>query len=83
MLACGNHRPTEVEHWTAAGLIQDVPEPFFLQRYGQAYRLELDHFFTQLRSGGALGATIADGVAAQRLADAATQSLSSGQPVAL
>lgn len=83
MLACGNHRPTEVEHWTAAGLVRDVPEPFFLQRYGQAYRLELDHFFTQLRSGGALGTTIADGVAAQRLADAATQSLSSGQPVEL
>lgn len=83
LLACGNHRPSEVAHWTAAGLNHDLPEPFFLQRYREAYRLELDHFFTQLRTGGPLSTTIADGIAAQRLADAAAQSLSTGQPVAL
>lgn len=83
LLACGNHRPSEVAHWTAAGLNHDLPEPFFLQRYREAYRLELDHFFTQLRTGGPLSTTIADGIAAQRLADAAAQSLSTGQPVTL
>ncbi|MGE8633170.1 MAG: Gfo/Idh/MocA family oxidoreductase, partial [Achromobacter piechaudii] len=83
MLSCGNHPVSEVVHWTAQGIVQDLPEPFFLQRYKEAYRLELDHFFTQLRSGGPLRSMIADGVAAQRLADAAAQSLSLGQPVTL
>ncbi len=83
MLSCGNHPVSEVVHWTAQGIVRDLPEPFFLQRYKEAYRLELDHFFTQLRSGGPLRSTIADGVAAQRLADAAAQSLSLGQPVTL
>lgn len=83
MLACGNHRPTEVEQWTATGVAHDVPEPFFLQRYREAYRRELDHFFTQLRTGGPPCVTIEDGVAAQRLADAAAQSLATGLPVTL
>lgn len=83
MLAASNHRPTQVAHWTAEGVVHDTPEPFFLQRYRDAYRLEIEHFFTQLHTGGALRSTIDDGVAAQRLADAAALSLSTGQPVLL
>ena len=44
----------------------DKPERFFLQRYREAYRLELAHFFETLQSGGAFRTTIADGVAAQK-----------------
>jgi len=83
MLQCGNHRPTEVVQSDAQGVHADKPEHFFLQRYREAYRLELAHFFETLQSGGTFRTTIADGVAAQRLADAASESLKSGQSVAL
>ncbi|MEK8033079.1 inositol 2-dehydrogenase [Ideonella sp. DXS29W] len=83
LLACGNHRPTEVQQWDANGVKSDLPEHFFLQRYREAYRLELAHFFDRLQSGAAFRTTIADGVAAQKLADAATASWQSGQAVSL
>jgi myo-inositol 2-dehydrogenase / D-chiro-inositol 1-dehydrogenase len=83
MLQCGNHRPSEVVQSDALGVHADKPEHFFLQRYREAYRLELAHFFDTLQSGGPFRTTIDDGVAAQKLADAAAQSLASGAVVAL
>jgi myo-inositol 2-dehydrogenase/D-chiro-inositol 1-dehydrogenase len=83
MLQCGNHKPSEVVQSDASGVHADKPEHFFLQRYREAYRLELAHFFETLQSGGRFRTTIDDGVAAQKLADAAAQSWASSQPVAL
>ncbi|WKB51284.1 inositol 2-dehydrogenase [Eleftheria terrae] len=83
LLACGNHRPSEVLQWDARGVHADKPEHFFLQRYRDAYRLEMAHFFDALQTGAPLRTTIADGVAAQKLADAAALSHQSGQPVRL
>jgi myo-inositol 2-dehydrogenase/D-chiro-inositol 1-dehydrogenase len=81
LLQCGNHTPTEVTQWDASGIHADKPEAFFLQRYAAAYRLEIAHFFECLQSGSPFKTTVADGVAAQKLADAATASAKSGQPV--
>ena len=81
MLQCGNHAPSEVVQWDTQGVRRDKPENFFLQRYAAAYRLEIAHFFECLQSGAPFRTTIADGVAAQVLADAAAQSCASGQPV--
>lgn len=83
MLQCGNHRPSEVSQWDASGIRGDKPENFFLQRYAAAYRLEMAHFFECLQSGADFRTTVADGVAAQVLADAAAESCRSGQPVSL
>jgi myo-inositol 2-dehydrogenase / D-chiro-inositol 1-dehydrogenase len=83
MLQCGNLRPTEVVQSDAAGVRADKPEHFFLQRYREAYRLELVHFFECLQTGAPFRTTIADGVAAQKLADAAATSLASGQAVTM
>jgi myo-inositol 2-dehydrogenase/D-chiro-inositol 1-dehydrogenase len=83
MLQCGNHRPSEVVKSDAEGVHADKPEHFFLQRYREAYRLELAHFFECLQSGQPFRTTIEDGVAAQRLAEAATESWQSGQVVRL
>jgi len=83
MLQCGNHRPSEVVQSDATGVHAVKPEHFFLQRYREAYRLELEHFFETLQSGGVFRTTIADGVAAQKLADAASESLRSGRAVTL
>ncbi|MDB5847736.1 MAG: inositol 2-dehydrogenase, partial [Rhodoferax sp.] len=61
----------------------DTPENFFLQRYRDAYRLEIAHFFDCLQTGKPFRTSVADGVAAQKLADAAALSLQSGQVVKL
>ena len=81
LLQCGNHTPTEVKHWGANGIQADKPEAFFLQRYAAAYRLEIEHFFSCLQSGQPFKTTVQDGVLAQKLADAATESANSGQPI--
>jgi len=83
LVACGNHKPTEVMQMDASGVHVDKPEHFFLQRYREAYRLEVTHFFECLQSGAPFRTTIADGVAAQKLADAAAESLRTGQAVTL
>lgn len=83
LLQCGNHRPNEVVQSDASGVRAEKPEHFFLQRYREAYRLELVHFFEQLQAGKPFRTTVDDGVAAQKLADAAAQSLASGQMVKL
>ncbi len=83
LLQCGNHAPTELRQWDATGVRQDKPEALFLQRYASAYRLEITHFFECLQTGQPFRTTIDDGVAAQRLCDAATESHKSGQPVSL
>ena len=78
LLQCGNHKPHEVAQWDARGVHVEKPEHFFLQRYEAAYRLEITHFFECLQSGAAFKTTVADGVAAQKLADAAAHSFESG-----
>jgi myo-inositol 2-dehydrogenase/D-chiro-inositol 1-dehydrogenase len=83
MLQCGNHKPSEVVQSDALGVRADKPENFFLQRYREAYRLEITHFFECLQTGKPFRTTIADGVAAQQLADAAAESQRSGQVVRL
>jgi myo-inositol 2-dehydrogenase / D-chiro-inositol 1-dehydrogenase len=81
MLQCGNHTPSEVVQWNANGVKADKPEAFFLQRYAAAYRLEIAHFLECLQSGQPFKTTVQDGVLAQKLADAATESANSGQPI--
>ncbi|MEY2687106.1 MAG: hypothetical protein RL375_1304, partial [Pseudomonadota bacterium] len=83
MLQCGNHTPSQVVQWDAQGVRADKPEAFFLQRYAAAYKAEIAHFFDCLQTGAAFRTTVADGVKAQILADAATESANSGQPIRL
>ena len=45
--------------------------PFFLERYADAYRNELDHFITSIEAGTAPSPSVVDGRAALALADAA------------
>ena len=82
LLQCANQTPTNVVQWNGSGIHTDKPEHFFLQRYAAAYKLEIMHFFECLQSGQPFRTTVADGVAAQVLADAATESAKTGQPVA-
>ncbi|WP_136314016.1 inositol 2-dehydrogenase [Actinomyces procaprae] len=66
--------------------VTDAQEPyldFFLERYADAYRLELSAFIEAVEAGTTPPTGIADAVAALRLAEAATESANTGNPVRL
>jgi myo-inositol 2-dehydrogenase/D-chiro-inositol 1-dehydrogenase len=81
MIRAGNIHRTTVEVANASGITADPVQDFFLERYADAYRAEFDAFLTAITSGQAPAPTGRDGLMAQRLADAATESAQSGKPV--
>ena len=83
MLRAGNVHETTVESATASGFRADPVQNFFLERYAAAYRAELDAFVTACTGGVAPVPTGSDGLKAQVLADAATESVRTGKPVAV
>jgi myo-inositol 2-dehydrogenase/D-chiro-inositol 1-dehydrogenase len=68
---------------TAAGVTGAKPTWFFLERYMPAYAAEWAAFVAAVGTGSPLPVTLDDGVAALAMAEAATRSAQSGQPVAL
>ena len=83
MLRAGNIHETTVESATGAGFRADPVQNFFLERYAAAYRAELDAFIAACAGGEAPTPSGLDGLKAQILADAATQSAQTGKPVAV
>ena len=83
MLRAGNMTATTVEHAGAQGYTTEPALPFFLERYAAAYRAELDAFITAVAAHCAPAPTGEDGLRALLLADAATESVRTGQPVAV
>ncbi|HEV2559382.1 MAG TPA: inositol 2-dehydrogenase [Microvirga sp.] len=83
MIRAGNVHRSTVEVASAAGIAADPVQDFFLERYAEAYRLELAAFFEAVASGREPEPTGRDGLMAQRLADAATLSHQTGNPVRL
>jgi len=67
----------------AEGIVSDKPLPFFLERYAEAYRLEIDHFVDALTRGAPPAPGGSDGVKALVLADAALQSVQTRRAIAL
>jgi myo-inositol 2-dehydrogenase / D-chiro-inositol 1-dehydrogenase len=74
MLQAGNRTATTVTLANADGYGTDPALPFFLERYAEAYRHELNHFIAAVRAGKAPSPSGEDGLKAQLLADAATLS---------
>jgi myo-inositol 2-dehydrogenase / D-chiro-inositol 1-dehydrogenase len=84
MLQAGNRRATSVELWNARQTAaKDVVLDFFMERYRQAYEAEIDFFIAALESGRPVSPGFADGIAAQRIAVAASESLQTGRAVRL
>lgn len=83
MLRAENHLENTVEVATEAGYRRAPTLNFFLERYESAYRLEMAHFIDCLNAGTPVTPTIHDGLQAQILADAATRSCETGQPIAV
>ncbi|CAM5764937.1 inositol 2-dehydrogenase [Labrys miyagiensis] len=74
---------TTVEVATGAGFLADPIQDFFLERYAEAYRLEMAAFLDAIAAGKAPNPSGEDGLKAQILADAATESARTGQAVRL
>ena len=83
MLRADNVRETTVEWAGAHGFVSDKPLPFFLERYAESYRLELDHFVGAAKSGETPRPDGADGLMALLLADAAYRSWKTKQRVSV
>ena len=83
MLRAENMLENTVEIATDAGFRKAPAQHFFLERYEAAYRAEMDHFVDCLTKGTMPSPSIIDGLKAQLLADAATESHRTGQPIAV
>lgn len=83
MLRAENVLENHVEIATEAGFRRAPTLNFFLERYEAAYLSEMQHFVDAVTNGTPAAPSITDGLRAQMLADAATESLKTGKPVAV
>lgn len=81
LIRAQNIHETTVEIATATGFSTDPVQNFFLERYANAYRLELDHFVRAVTKGDKPSPGGFDGLRAQMLSDAATESAQSHRRV--
>ncbi|HET8898158.1 MAG TPA: inositol 2-dehydrogenase [Rhodanobacteraceae bacterium] len=82
MLRADNVLESSVECWSETGIATDRLQNFFLDRYAAAYRAEMDHF-AEMLDGAPARVDFNDGVAALALAEAARESMQSGQAIDL
>ncbi|ROQ30308.1 myo-inositol 2-dehydrogenase/D-chiro-inositol 1-dehydrogenase [Frondihabitans sp. PhB188] len=84
MLQAGNIAPTSVRSFNAESVEGLAPyQNFFLERYADAYRLEIAEFLRGVAGEPFRSPSFDDGRAALILADAATESAKSGATVAV
>lgn len=83
MLQVKNSLENNVVLSNSMGINQAKSKHFFLERYEKAFRNELLHFIKSLQSGTKPSVDISDGVLALKIAEAAKQSLQSGNSVNL
>lgn len=82
-LMAGNRTPTTVELANAEAVAADKPLHFFLERYADAYRVELAAFVHAVEARAPMPVGAEDGRRALVLAEAAVKSLQTGRPVPL
>nr|CAA6829455.1 MAG: Myo-inositol 2-dehydrogenase (EC [uncultured Thiotrichaceae bacterium] len=83
MLQVNNQLENQVVFSGGNGVSGAKPQHFFLERYADAYRIELTRFVESLQNNTPPPATADDGLKALALADAAVKSLQTGFPVDL
>ena len=81
MLLSRNRQPTLLERHGADGIRQDPLQRFFIERYEEAYRAELEHFIQCLEKQSVPDSGFVDGRQALAVAFAAMDSAKTGQPV--
>ncbi len=82
MVRADNVTESTVQVWSENGAAADRFQNFFLDRYAEAYRREMEHFADML-DGASASVGYVDGVAALALAEAAAESVKVGAPVKL
>jgi myo-inositol 2-dehydrogenase/D-chiro-inositol 1-dehydrogenase len=82
MVKADNVLESTVQVWGEGGARADRFQNFFLDRYAEAYRREMDHFADVL-DGTPASVGYADGVAALALAEAAAASVKTGSVIRL
>lgn len=80
-LMAGNRTPTTVELADGANVSADKPMYFFLERYAEAYRAELEAFVDAVLHKKPMPVGAADGRMAIVLAEAALKSLKTGRAI--
>ncbi|RUT29289.1 inositol 2-dehydrogenase [Arsenicitalea aurantiaca] len=83
LLRAGNVHLTTLEKADETGWREDLIPFSFIERYGEAYRREIERFLDCLETGESPRASGHDGLMAQRLAEAATRSRATGEAVRL
>ncbi len=83
LLQAQNMLENTVVKSTTAGVTGAKPTYFFLERYMPAYAAEWAAFVSAVTQKSELPVTLDDGVAALAMAEAATRSAKTGQPVRL
>jgi myo-inositol 2-dehydrogenase / D-chiro-inositol 1-dehydrogenase len=83
MVSAENIRESTVTIANAEGYRADPLLNFFMQRYSEAYRIELTHFVEAVTAGRAPKPDGEDGLKALQLADASVHSMKTGQRVSL
>jgi myo-inositol 2-dehydrogenase/D-chiro-inositol 1-dehydrogenase len=81
LLRAGNVHMTTVERADGAGFTADVIQNFFIDRYVQAYANEVTTFIETMTKGTKPTPSGYDGLQAQKLAEAATESGKTGKVV--
>jgi myo-inositol 2-dehydrogenase / D-chiro-inositol 1-dehydrogenase len=82
MARAGNVTETTLETWTEQGAVAAPFQNFFLDRYADAYRLEMAHF-AEVLAGAEPSVGLSDGLAALALAEAAGESARTGAVVGI
>ncbi len=83
LLQAQNVLENSVVKSTTAGVTSANPTYFFLERYMPAYKIEWAAFVDAVRGKTGMPVNLHDGVAALAMAEAATQSVQKGVPVAM
>jgi myo-inositol 2-dehydrogenase/D-chiro-inositol 1-dehydrogenase len=83
LLRAGNVLSSAVESWGESGAKTDPLQNFFLDRYAEAYRAEMDHFSDILSGTVRPMIGYGDGLAALAIAEAAMESHLESRTVAI
>jgi myo-inositol 2-dehydrogenase / D-chiro-inositol 1-dehydrogenase len=81
LLSAGNVHETTVQFASAAGVVADPVQNFFLERYNPAYQNEINTLIDAIEQKKQPNPSGHDGLMALILADAATKSHQTGKPV--
>ena len=83
MAEARRQRTGSVSRYGAGRVVDDGLHPGWFDRVRPTYAAALDHFVTALTDGTPMSPSLTEGLKAQAIAEAATESLSSGRVEAI